>query len=189
MDITAFWRDIIGIKDSWLLGELTRYSSVRSLKKNDIVIRENEPLTEIPLLMSGVVKSYCLDTEGKEKIICLVYQPGAPVTSIYSLDGDISSIGTIAVVCDASLLYIPVRVLKHLIENNREAAQVYENILSGSLKEVVERDRVLASCTVRQRYEWFVRYYPGLEKLVSKKDIASFLNMSSESLSRGIRAK
>ncbi|MCC8045055.1 MAG: Crp/Fnr family transcriptional regulator [Clostridiales bacterium] len=184
MEITAFWQDIIGLKEEKLLAEAVRYSEIRTLKKRSIVIRENERLTEIPLLVSGVVKSYCLSADGNERIFCFGYRVGEPATSIYSLDKEIISACTIEVVRDAQLLYIPLEELNRLVQSSIEAAHVYETILSVSLRDMAERDRALVSYTARQRYEWFTRYYPGLEELISKKDIASFLNMSSESLSR-----
>ncbi|MCD7884000.1 MAG: Crp/Fnr family transcriptional regulator [Lachnospiraceae bacterium] len=184
MEITAFWRDIIGLKETELLAEAVRYSEIRRLKKRSIVIRENERLTEIPFLVSGAVKSYCLGADGSERIFCFGYRPGEPATSIYSLDKEITSICTIEVVCDAELLYIPLKELNRLVQDSIEAAHVYETMLSVSLHNTAERDRALVSYTARQRYEWFTRFYPGLEELISKKDIASFLNMSSESLSR-----
>ncbi len=187
MEIKAFWRDTIGVQETDLLKEAVRHSSIRRLKRKEIVIREHEQLTEIPFLLSGVVKSYCLDAEGREKIFCFGYRPGEPVTSIYSLDREICSVGTIEVVRDAMLLYIPLEEMDRLVRGNLEAARIYESLLSRSLQTVIERDHVLASCTARQRYEWFTRYYPGLEEQVSKKDIASYLNMSSESLSRIIK--
>ncbi|MCD7957471.1 MAG: Crp/Fnr family transcriptional regulator [Lachnospiraceae bacterium] len=184
MEITAFWRDIIGLKETELLAEAVRYSEIRRLKKRSTVIRENERLTEIPFLVSGVVKSYCLGADGSERIFCFGYRPGEPVTSIYSLDKEITSICTIEVVNDAELLYIPLKELNRLVQSSVEAARIYEAMLSVSLYITVERDRALVSYTARQRYEWFTEFYPGLEELISKKDIASFLNMSSESLSR-----
>ncbi|MCD8015543.1 MAG: Crp/Fnr family transcriptional regulator [Lachnospiraceae bacterium] len=184
MEITAFWRDIIGLKGTELLAEAVSYSEICRLKKRSTVIRENECLTEIPFLVSGVVKSYCLGGDGSERIFCFGYRAGEPVTSIYSLDKEITSLCTIEVVSDAELLYIPLKELNRLVLSSIEAARIYEAMLSVSLYNTVERNRALVSYTARQRYEWFTEFYPGLEELISKKDIASFLNMSSESLSR-----
>ncbi len=187
MEIKTFWRDIIGVTEKHLLEEAAQYSIIRSLHRKEIVIREHERLTEIPFLMSGVVKSYCLDAEGREKIFCFGYQPGDPVTSIYSLDREIRSVCTIEVIRDAVLLCIPLGEMNRLVSGSLEAARIYEGLLSQSLQKTVERDHVLASCTARQRYEWFIRFYPGLDEQISKKDIASYLNMSSENLSRIIK--
>ncbi|MCD8105380.1 MAG: Crp/Fnr family transcriptional regulator [Lachnospiraceae bacterium] len=137
--------------------------------------------------MSGVVRSYCLSADGREKVFCFVYTPGEPVTSIYNLDAGITSICTIEVVRDCSLLLVPLEVLDNMVQSNLDAAHIYEKMLSNSLQRIIERDLVLASYTVCARYEWFKKTYPGLCGLVSKKDIASFLNMSSESLSRILR--
>ncbi|MCC8067593.1 MAG: Crp/Fnr family transcriptional regulator [Clostridiales bacterium] len=184
MNSTAFWKDIIGVKDTSLLEEVSANSRTWKAQKREIIIREKEKLSEIPFLVSGVVKSYCLNADGKEKIFCFGYLPGEPVTAIYQLDTEITSVCTIEVVRDSTLLFVPLEILDRFVRSNLEAARIYEKMLSDSLKQTIERDHILASCPAYERYEWFLRTYPGLEKLISKKDTASFLNMSSESLSR-----
>ena len=48
----------------------------------------------------------------------------------------------------------------------------------------MEYEKVLTSSKVEDRYRYFLEIYPDLVETVSKKDIASYLNMTPESLSR-----
>ncbi|MCD8023898.1 MAG: Crp/Fnr family transcriptional regulator [Lachnospiraceae bacterium] len=184
IEIEAFWRDTIGLNHSELLNEVVKNSSTWNVRRRDILVREREKLSDIPFLITGAAKSYSFDANGKEKVLCFTYLPGEPVTSIYRLDQEISSVCTIEIIQDGTLLFIPLELLNNLVANHLEAAHIYEGMLSRSLEKVVQRDWALASCTAPERYEWFERSYPGLSKIASKKDIAAFLNMSSESLSR-----
>ena len=43
---------------------------------------------------------------------------------------------------------------------------------------------MITSSRVEDRYRYFLEIYPDLVEKVSKKDIASYLNMTPESLSR-----
>ena len=49
---------------------------------------------------------------------------------------------------------------------------------------IKENEKVLTSSKVEDRYRYFLEIYPDLVEKVSKKDIASYLNMTPESLSR-----
>mgnify|MGYP001660581606 len=46
---------------------------------------------------------------------------------------------------------------------------------------------MILTCNPVQRYEYFLETYPGLEKKVNKKDIASYLNMTPECFSRMLK--
>ena len=48
----------------------------------------------------------------------------------------------------------------------------------------MEYEKVITSSRVEDRYRYFLEIYPDLVEKVSKKDIASYLNMTPESLSR-----
>ena len=66
-EIIAFFKDIIGIKDKNALEELGRNSRKWTLKARDILIRENDKVSEVSFLYQhgGVVKAYyALEQEG-----------------------------------------------------------------------------------------------------------------------------
>ena len=81
-------------------------------------------------------------------------------------------------------MYISMETLLELVRNNLEAARVYNRLLSMSIRKIMEHEKILASCDARERYRWFIETYPGLAEQINKKDIASYLNMSPETLSR-----
>ena len=47
-----------------------------------------------------------------------------------------------------------------------------------------ETRRMLYLKTAKERYEWFLKQYPGYINCVPHSEIASFLNISRETLSR-----
>ena len=75
-----------------------------------------------------------------------------------------------------------------LTKDNLDVARIYNKMLSISLKKVIEHNRILSDYEVQERYQWFLETYPGLFELVRKKDVASFLGMTPESLSRVLKA-
>lgn len=47
---------------------------------------------------------------------------------------------------------------------------------------------MLTSCSAVQRYQWFLKRYPGIVDCINIKYITSFLGMTPETLSRARKA-
>ena len=57
-------------------------------------------------------------------------------------------------------------------------------MLRGALQDIWELKTMLHKCSAQERYQWFLKNYPGLIDQVTNKYIASFLRMSPVTLSR-----
>ena len=60
----------------------------------------------------------------------------------------------------------------------------FRDIIGINVIRNMEHEKVITSSRVEDRYRYFLEIYPDLVEKVSKKDIASYLNMTPESLSR-----
>ena len=56
-----FFRKYLNIDDGKILDEMERYSEVWTVKKREIIMQEGETVTDIPFLISGVLKAYYHD--------------------------------------------------------------------------------------------------------------------------------
>lgn len=184
MDVQTFYKKVMGIKDGFVVRKLEQNSYRWKVKKREIVVKQGDVVTELPFVVAGVMKAWQVDSNGKKRVCCFKYRPGAPVSYISNLGSDVKSMCTIEAVQDSELLCVPMNVLLEFIKNNLEISNKYSWMLSRSIQEISEYQRMIYSYDARGKYEWFLETYPGLDALVSKKDIASFLNMSPESLSR-----
>ena len=62
--------------------------------------------------------------------------------------------------------------------------QLYNQNLRWSGEYHMEVKRVICSLPAVERYQWFLRKYPGLVDRIANRHIASFLNMTPVTLSR-----
>ena len=109
---------------------------------------------------------------------------GEPVTGIVNLDRHMVSLLTVEAVRDCELISTSVDCLRELAQSCQEIALVCNRMIGINVIRNIEHEKVITSSRVEDRYRYFLEIYPDLVEKVSKKDIASYLNMTPESLSR-----
>lgn len=129
-----------------------------------------------------MLRGYLLNTKGKELTDCFAYLQGAPIVSCADF-GSPSQI-CIEALEDSEMISVPLSILESLLGRNMELMTLYNRLLRDALKTHWESKTVLVQYTAVERYQWFLKSYPGLIERVNHKYIASFLGMSPVSLSR-----
>ncbi|ASE61460.1 Crp/Fnr family transcriptional regulator [Chryseobacterium indologenes] len=175
-------REIISISDDEL-EMIQNLFDKKKFRKRQFLIQENHPVNEIYLIEKGIVKSSTIDSTGKEHIL----QFGAPHWWISDFAAFFKQeISSLAVDC---------------IEDSEVYAISYENLnalclqlpamehffrIKSNFGYVALQQRILSlmSKTAKERYEDFVKQYPGFMDHLPKQLIASYLGVSRETLSR-----
>lgn len=85
---------------------------------------------------------------------------------------------------DTDFLSISAEKFGHLSKNAPEFQLVYRQMLEDSYVESLNRIDVLMSLDAIGRLKWLDKNYPKILSRLNSKDVASFLNVSPETLSR-----
>ena len=101
-----------------------------------------------------------------------------------NLDRHMVSLLTVEAVRDCELISISADCLRELVQSCQEIALACNRMIGINVIRNMEHEKVITSSRVEDRYRYFLEIYPDLVEKVSKKDIASYLNMTPESLSR-----
>lgn len=187
MSKKQFFKTYVGVRDETLAERLEQIAYKRQIPRGGIVIEKGEVVKEIPFLISGVVKAYYKDKKEREKIYCFGYLPGECVTAITDLGSgrmSVFALYTIEAIHDSELLCVPIEEMQRLASENEDCSRIYKLMLIRYLNRAVEYERATTLYVGKERYEWFQQTYPDLPEQVKKKDIASYLRMTPESLSR-----
>ncbi|MGC2873389.1 Crp/Fnr family transcriptional regulator [Ihubacter sp. rT4E-8] len=180
-----FFGNVLNLSDPELIRSLCEISDTVKMEKGTVIIRQEERLNAVMLVLKGIYRGYYLDAEGKEITDCFGLSIGEPVIPC-SLFNEPSEI-TIECIAEGSCLRIDLAGLTALVRRkswHAELLECYNRFLIQGIKRHQRHKRVIHDCDAVGRYRWFLREYPGLIDVISHKDIASFIGMTPVTLSK-----
>ncbi len=182
VDVKSFLENVLGLSDPSLVGFLEGRMKLVRVKKGDVLQKIGMPVKEIGFLVSGIVRGYYTDANGNEATDCFVVVPGSPAVSCMALDKP-SPLAFEAL--EESVLYsIDMETVMELLRKSPEVLALENRLLRESLKMHWEREMLLAQCSAAERYQAFLKKFPGLIDRINHKMVASFLGITPVQLSR-----
>ncbi len=181
MLLIDFYRELLHTSDETLLQKVSEASQIISLKTGELAIKSGTVPTHICFLLHGVLRGVASNANGKDITDCIVFRTGSPAMP----DSDFTQPASITLEAleYTELVAIPVEKVQELLAEYPDLMEVYRQFLLWSV--ALHRDLKIAlyQYTAAQRYEWFLRQYPGLIDRIPHKYIASLLNMTPVTLS------
>lgn len=182
MDAKELFVTVLGVKNPELLRELCSVTTMSDVAKGTMLVRCGEPQRSISFLMDGVFRGYFFDVDGKEVTDCFGVERGAPAMSSFGLNNTAQD--NIEMLTKGRIACVAAKDLMRMLQLYPEALMIYNRMLTAALQNCWEMKTISYQYTAQQRYEWFLKKYPGLIEQISNKYIASFLGMNPVTLSR-----
>jgi CRP/FNR family transcriptional regulator, anaerobic regulatory protein len=166
--------------------DLIKSISIEQHRKKTLLLREGEVFKKMYFIEKGLARAYYFD-EGKE-VTSWFMKEGDFVISVHSFYKQSPSREYIELLEDAALASITYTQLQALYQKHLEF-----NFISRVLTEhyySLSEERVFAmrQSASDQRFDFFHKSYPELLSRVPLKQVAAFLRMTPETLSR-LRAR
>ncbi|MGC2873388.1 Crp/Fnr family transcriptional regulator [Ihubacter sp. mB4P-1] len=182
----GFLSEALGFVEGSLLEELSEAAEMIEIKRGQQVAELGTPPQYAYFLISGVFRAFYINGKGEDVTDFFVYRSGALMVSSY----DLKSPAPVNVVAASELQCIRISMerFQGLLHQYHEVACRYNEYLTYGLREHTQLKQVMNKYDCEQRYQWFLKSYPGLIQQIWLKDIASFLDMTPVTLSR-IRRK
>lgn len=170
----------LGHRDAQALIDRFQY---RVLQEKDIFQEAGMPVKSIGFLSEGVLARYTVNNKGQATICQFVNEQRffADVTGFYN---NTVSGSTIKALTRCHLLTFPVDELYELRENDPVLMPIITEICTRNLVEIVKMQELFRCGTVTGHYQELMTRYPRLIKQVQLQYIASYLNITQQSLSR-----
>ena len=141
------------------------------VKKGQVIQRSGDLNTKVYQVKTGLLRSYCIDKNGKENIFMFAPE-GWLIADAHG--PDIPS-GLFIDALEDSVVHVLPKELE------RERNNIYP--LTRRIAALQDRVMMLISTHAIERYEYFEKTYPNIVQRVSQKMIASYLGVTPETLS------
>ncbi|UKB85992.1 Crp/Fnr family transcriptional regulator [Chryseobacterium sp. MEBOG06] len=156
-------------------------------KKKDIVLREGSHCLFEGFVLSGCFKIFYLNEKGFEQTLYFAVE-GWWITDIDSLINNVPSTLNIEALKDSEVMMISKKDKDILYETMPQVEKLFRIMNQQSSVALQRRILSLTGKTADKRYLEFLEKYPGLEQRLTQQQVASYLGITHEFLSK-IRKK
>lgn len=173
------------------LRQLMRQSAVRAYKRHEIIFMEGDPYAGLYLVLSGRVKVFKTNPEGKEQIIHLV-GPREPFADVPLFTGGPYP-ATAQALEDTRVLFIAKQAFLDLLQGNPEISLRMLGAFAKRLRRMVQLVEELSLKEVTTRLARYLldesknAAHPTFQLPISKANLAAYLGTIPETLSRSLR--
>lgn len=152
-------------------------------KKGDIILQPDDIVDNHYYILEGCLRSYYIDNQGKEHTVQFGIKDWwiSDYTAFFS---ESKSIMTIEVIQDAILYRLSKSDKEFLYTKIPRIESFFRKKLEKAFAAFQKRILSNLSQTATQRYTNFMKTYPNIEKNIKNYHIASYLGITTESLSR-----
>lgn len=167
-------------KDSWK--QMCAIMKFRTAKKGEYLLDYLEIENSVRFLTSGIVK--CED-HFKNKSFVYDFR-AAPIilSETFSLFNEIPSRITLETITDCEYLELPRKPLLKLLFSNLDLAEFATKGVVNYLGLTHYKQALLRTLSAEQRYKHFLKEFPQVAQTAKLSDIASYIGVTQQSLSR-----
>lgn len=180
--LTSFLTSNIDI-DKNNLESLVSQCKTKIVKKGEYLLKEGEKCKYSFFVEHGLLRQYALDDKGKEHILQFAPENWI-VTDRESVYFDQPSAYYIQALENTNTILFEESLILHLSKQDPLFLEFNNKLLHNHIRQLQRRITLLISATAEERYLDFVRLYPDLLLRVPQWQIASYLGITAESLSR-----
>ena len=152
-------------------------------KKGDLILKANDNVDYQYYILEGCLRSYHIDSSGKEHTVQFGIKDWwiSDYTAFFS---NSKAIMTIEVIQDAIMYRISKEDKEKLYVKIQNIESFFRKKLERAFAAFQKRILSNLSQSATERYLNFIKTYPNIEKSIKNYHIASYLGITTESLSR-----
>ncbi|MBO4929116.1 MAG: cyclic nucleotide-binding domain-containing protein, partial [Clostridia bacterium] len=176
-----FYKDTLNVQDGQIAEQLAEISRLETLEKGHRVISMGERMEMMPILVTGVLRGYIVDENGRDITDCFIFRRGDVIMGT----GDFLTPSPVHIetTTECQVLMVPLAELLQLLDQP-ELLVIYNQQLMRALERHWQVKMMLYQSDAMTRYQWFRKQYPDLENKITGKHLASFMGMTPVTLSR-----
>ena len=156
---------------------------LKTVKKNTILLSEGEICKELYFVHSGCIRTYYITKQGHEKTRYVAFD-NSVATSISSFISQRQSFEFVDTLENSELLAISHKDFYQLVADIPQWEKFYRTLLEMAYLYQNKKIENLVTLSAKQRYEKLMTETPIYVQRLSNKILASYLDITQETLSR-----
>jgi CRP-like cAMP-binding protein len=171
-----------------IINEFFSYMAYKKFKKRELIIKQGEVSQYLYFITKGICKSFTRDKNGIQQILYFAME-NYWVSDIYSFHTGNGSTTTVEALEDCEVLMISREDLNQVYEKHHSIESHFRKLLEKRSAKLLYDRFKLISLNALERYDDFMENEGKLASRLLQKDIASYLGIFPESLSRIRKSK
>jgi len=159
-----------------------KYGTIRQIKKGELLVREGQFSDELYYVAEGGVRAYYL-ADGKTITDWFAFEDDF-ISSIVSFFLKVPSQHQIEILEDSTLLVFKLDDVELLCEKHHDFERLGRLSVTKTMLQLQQRIVSIQFKSSKERYESLLEKYPKIEQRAPLGDIASYLGITQETLSR-----
>nr|WP_294947446.1 Crp/Fnr family transcriptional regulator [uncultured Mucilaginibacter sp.] len=164
-------------------GEITSRLAERKIRRKQFILQDGEVCRHFTFVVSGCFKMFAVDKNGKEHNLQFAAENDW-ITDLSSFYSEKASTVFIEAVEPSEILQIKHHDLLYLYVNYHKIDHNFRVIIERKYIEMQNRVLQNISSTAEERYLTFLQQYPNLSGRLPNTQIASYLGITPEFLSK-----
>ena len=160
-----------------------RLLEVKTVKKNDILFREDEKCESVSIVVSGEIKISTASFEGQELIYNVLHKNDVFGNNLIFSDDPFYK-GDVIATKDSTIVLIKHDNLISLLQSNKEFMVSYLNAQSNFSKKLNSTIKLLSYSSAEERLRFYLFSHNDRVTFRSVSELASVLHLQRETLSR-----
>jgi CRP-like cAMP-binding protein len=161
----------------------TKFFEPKKLRKNQFLLNEGEVCTHIGFVNSGCMREYTIDSKGNEHIIQFAIEDWW-VSDLNSFLSGLPAEYNVDALQDSEILLLEKSARDEMLDKCPKMERFFRLLIEANHIATHQRIADSLSASAEERYLKFIKTYPKLFETVPQKQIASYLGITPQSLSR-----
>jgi CRP-like cAMP-binding protein len=165
------------------LAVLLSLSSFKMYSKGETIAQEGDKFEYVLLIRRGIIRNYLLTPDGAERTVKLSKEKDITTSAASFLYGKAST-EYLEAIEETSVIMIDTKKLREASEDNIRILRLINEGLKEAFSETIMRIEFFTTLSPEQRYKKIMEHSPELIQRVPQKFLASYLGITTVSLSR-----
>lgn len=181
--VIDYWNNIYTMPYE-LEADINELIKIKMYKKGDILLVPGKVADYACFILKGLVKSYYITDDDISEVITKFLAEKSIITSIFSFYSRRPGNEYIVAVEDTVVACLHYDDMQHLLKKHPAYNYIIRVITEQYLYFLEVELYNMRKHLAEDRYNFFIKHFPHLLQRIALKDIASYLGMSVETLSR-----